>query len=70
MDHHCGWQSGLAGLTVDTCGLSSRENINKVLPYHNYSGSKYEALGMENCLPERLPEEDDLTQTRKLLLLR
>ena len=27
----------------------------RVLPYHNYAGSKYKALGMENSLPERLP---------------
>ena len=27
----------------------------KVLPYHNYAGSKYDALGMENTLPKILP---------------
>jgi len=32
----------------------------KVLPYHNYAGSKYAALGMENTLPERLPTEAEL----------
>ena len=26
----------------------------KVLPYHNYAGSKYVALGMENTLPQIL----------------
>lgn len=29
----------------------------RVLPYHNYAGSKYEALGMENRLPEILPDK-------------
>ena len=28
----------------------------RVLPYHNYAGSKYGALGMENTLPEKLPD--------------
>lgn len=29
----------------------------KVLPYHNYAGSKYIALDMENTLPETLPND-------------
>lgn len=32
----------------------------KVLPYHNYAGSKYGALGMENTLPVRLPTEEEI----------
>lgn len=32
----------------------------KVLPYHNYAGSKYAALGMENTLPKNLPTEEAL----------
>lgn len=32
----------------------------KVLPYHNYAGSKYAALGMLNTLPKNLPSEDAL----------
>jgi len=39
--------------------LKSLKNIKtvKVLPYHNYAGSKYDALGMENTLPNELPTE-------------
>lgn len=31
-----------------------------VLPYHNFAGSKYEALGMENTLPKKLPTEEEI----------
>jgi len=39
----------------------------KVLPYHNYAGSKYAALGMENTLPERLPTEAEVKGAEALL---
>ena len=32
----------------------------KVLPYHNYAGSKYDSLDMENTLPPRLPTEEEI----------
>ena len=32
----------------------------KVLPYHNYAGSKYAALEMENTLPPVLPSEEEI----------
>ncbi len=32
----------------------------KVLPYHNYAGSKYAALGMTNTLPENLPSDEEI----------
>ena len=32
----------------------------RVLPYHNYAGSKYVALGMKNTLPSRLPGEEEI----------
>lgn len=38
----------------------------KVLPYHNYAGSKYAALGMENTLPEVLPTEDEIQKAQAL----
>lgn len=37
----------------------------KVLPYHNYAGSKYAALGMENTLPEELPTEEEIKKAEK-----
>ena len=33
----------------------------KVLPYHNFAGSKYAALGMENTLPETLPTDEEIS---------
>ena len=32
----------------------------RVLPYHNYAGSKYKALDMASTLPERLPTEEEI----------
>lgn len=32
----------------------------KVLPYHNYAGSKYKALNMKNALPARMPDEGEI----------
>ena len=29
----------------------------RILPYHNFAGSKYEALGIAHTLPDRLPTE-------------
>ena len=39
----------------------------KLLAYHNYAGSKYAALGMENTLPPLLPTEAQLAEAEKLL---
>ncbi len=43
----------------------SRKYPVKVLPYHNYAGSKYAALGMENTLPEQLPTAGALSEAEK-----
>lgn len=48
--------------------LSKLKSVTKVriLPYHNYAGSKYTALGMKNTLPERLPRKEELEKVRTL----
>ena len=38
----------------------------KVLAYHNYAGSKYESLGMENTLPITLPTAGQVEAAQKL----
>lgn len=38
----------------------------KVLAYHNYAGSKYSALGMENTLPEVVPTAEEVAQAQAL----
>lgn len=50
-----GYNSGEINKIFDF--LKNIKNIVKVrvLPYHNYAASKYEALSMENTLPEKLP---------------
>ena len=49
--------------------LSSLKHIKKIriLPYHSYAGSKYEALGMKNTLPTRLPAKEELEGARILM---
>ena len=47
--------------------LKSFKNISKikVLPYHNYAGSKYSAVNLENSLPKNLPTKDDIVNVEK-----
>ena len=61
---------------IDKIGkfLSELSNIIRirVLPYHNYSASKYSALDMNNTLPKNLPCDEDIilaeeTTARKML---
>ena len=48
--------------------LKPLQNITKVkvLAYHNYAGSKYAALGMENTLPGRLPTTQEVEAAQAL----
>lgn len=39
----------------------------RLLPYHNYAGSKYQAVHMECTLPENLPTPEALAEARALL---
>ncbi|MBO5270347.1 MAG: glycyl-radical enzyme activating protein [Clostridia bacterium] len=49
--------------------LSTLSHVTKirVLPYHNYAGSKYAALDMENTLPPTLPTDKEVEAARTLL---
>ncbi len=49
--------------------LSELKHVKKVrvLPYHNYAGSKYRALEMKNTLPESLPSDDQLKLAESIL---
>ncbi len=42
-------------------GLKNTVKV-RVLPYHNYAGSKYAALGIKNKLPELLPSDDEIRE--------
>ena len=48
--------------------LKSLKNVTavRILPYHNYAGSKYEALGLKNTLP-RLPDQMDTEAAKRIL---
>ena len=49
--------------------LSRLNGITKVrlLPYHNFAGSKYVGLGRENTLPQRLPTQNEITMYENTL---
>lgn len=49
--------------------LATLDNIAalRLLPYHNFAGSKYEALGIMNTLPTRLPTEEELKEAKAIL---
>ena len=49
--------------------LAKLQNITKirVLPYHNYAGSKYHSLAIPDTLPNQLPNEEELAAARTTL---
>lgn len=49
--------------------LSELKNITKirVLPYHSYASSKYEALNMKNTLPPKSPTDIEMDQAKSLI---
>ncbi len=48
--------------------LTSLRNLTgvRILPYHNYAGSKYASLGMENTLPKQLPAAEEIAAVQEL----
>ncbi len=50
--------------------LKKIKNLTKVrvLAYHNYAGTKYEALGMENTLPETVPSDEEMETVRNYFI--
>jgi len=49
--------------------LSKLDNLTgvRVLPYHNFAGTKYKSLDMENTLPDRLPTDEELAHAKAQL---
>lgn len=49
--------------------LSVLKNITKVkvLPYHNYAGTKYKSLDMPDTLPKKLPEDSEIKAAERIL---
>ena len=50
--------------------LKGLKNLTKVrvLPYHDYAGSKYDSLGMENTLPNRIPDKEEIRKAEKIVI--
>jgi len=49
--------------------MSTLEHLTKVrvLPYHNFAGSKYESLDVKNTLPETLPTDEELYNAKRII---
>ena len=47
--------------------LAKLKNVSRirVLPYHNYAGSKYTSLDMDNILPDTLPTSDEIKKAEE-----
>ena len=50
--------------------IKSLKNVTavKLLPYHNYAGSKYLSLGLKNSLPEVLPQNGQIETAKNIFL--
>ncbi len=50
--------------------LAPLQNVKavKVLPYHNFAASKYDALGMENTLPDILPGNEEVKSAEEMII--
>ena len=61
-----GYNSGEAESIAEF--VSSLKNVTgvRVLPYHNYAGSKYLSLGMKNKLPDKLPDNEEIENIKRL----
>lgn len=61
-----GYNSGEAESIAEF--VSSLKNVTgvRVLPYHNYAGSKYLSLGMKNTLPGKLPDSEEIKSIEML----
>ena len=48
--------------------LSGLKNVKavRILPYHKYADSKYEALGIKNTLPNRAPTDEEIEKAKEL----
>lgn len=55
-----GCNSGEAESIADFVGGLKNVTGVRVLPYHNYAGSKYLSLGMKNTLPGKLPDGEEI----------
>ena len=55
-----GYNDGELPSAVDLIKTFSHVTGIRILPYHNLAGSKYDAVGMPNTLPERTPTSEQM----------
>ncbi len=49
--------------------LTTLKNLKgvRVLKYHNMAGSKYSSLGIENKLPDNIPDDDEIKRAKEVM---
>ena len=63
-----GWNDGEIEAIADFVKTLKSVTGVRVLPYHNYARSKYEALSMENTLPETIPTDEEIERAKAIFL--
>lgn len=62
------YNSGEIGRIAERLGKYKNIQSVDVLPYHNFSGSKYEALGEKNTMPNvPMPEKNEIENAKNIL---
>lgn len=62
-----GWNHGqIEKMAEVLSGLTNVVGV-RVLPYHNYAGTKYRSLDMKDTLPEQIPTDEELKQAKDIL---
>jgi pyruvate formate lyase activating enzyme len=62
-----GHNSGEIGKMAEILGELQHLDKVRVLPYHNYAGTKYSSLDIEDTLPERLPTDEEIAVAKTVL---
>ncbi len=55
-----GWNDGEKDAILEYLKGFTNLTYIRILPYHNFAGTKYAALGMANTLPEKLPDKREI----------
>ena len=58
--------SEINGIATFLNGLQSVSKV-KILPYHRFASSKYDALNIKNTLPFRIPNDAEIDQAKRLI---
>lgn len=55
-----GWNDGEKDAILEYLKGFTNLTYIRILPYHNFAGTKYASLGMANTLPDKLPDKSEI----------